>query len=140
MLKFEDGHIFLGGFTAATKIRLIRLFGGGQDVYRPILSALILHCVICCCHDDAADPLSLRLQPLSLVRPGTIDATSLLSPCRKCHCCCNKVASLRGGILLCCMYLQLSDLDTTSLTRVSRYRPLVNVLKPSIMTAHNSIK
>jgi len=29
MLNFGGGHIFLGGFTAATKIRLIRIFGGG---------------------------------------------------------------------------------------------------------------
>jgi len=29
MLKFGGGHIFLGGFTSATKVRLIRIFGGG---------------------------------------------------------------------------------------------------------------
>jgi len=29
MLNFGGGHIFLGGFTAATKIRLILIFGGG---------------------------------------------------------------------------------------------------------------
>jgi len=33
MLKLGGGHIFLGGFTATTKIRLIRIFGdGGLDV------------------------------------------------------------------------------------------------------------
>jgi len=29
MLKFVGGHVFFGGFTAATKNRLIRIFGGG---------------------------------------------------------------------------------------------------------------
>ena len=34
MLKFGGGHIFLGGFTGGDKkIRLIRIIGGGWDVY-----------------------------------------------------------------------------------------------------------
>jgi len=29
-LKFGGGHTFLGGFTGAKKIRLLRIFGGSQ--------------------------------------------------------------------------------------------------------------
>jgi len=32
MLKFVGGHVFLGGFTTATEIRLIRIFGGGYGI------------------------------------------------------------------------------------------------------------
>ena len=34
-LQFSGGHTFLGGFAVATKIRLIQIFGGGEDIQCP---------------------------------------------------------------------------------------------------------